>query len=248
MSTAAPNTVLPLPWDTDYMGYGVGRLTAAQLTAAALQEQVAAARQAGLRLLYFVADPDDALSNASAREAGAWLADRKVTFGMPVAGEESQQPVPAAIHDTTTWTPQLESLALQSGEYSRFRLDPNFAPEVFTGLYGLWLRNSLSHQIAREVLVFDGVGEGSPEVAALGLLTLGVKNGRADIGLLAVDTSARGQRIGQQLVAAARQRTAAWGLAELQVVTQLDNEPACGFYQRCGFAAWQVEHIYHLWL
>ena len=47
---------------------------------------------------------------------------------------------------------------------------------------------------------------------------------------------------------AARQRTAAWGLAELQVVTQLDNEPACGFYRRCGFREWQVEHIYHLWL
>lgn len=246
MSTA--NTVQPLPWDSDFLGYGTGRLVAGQLSAEALQEQIEAARAAGMRLLYLVAAPDDALSNASALAAGAWLADRKVTFAMPVAAAESQQPVPAAIHGTTTWTPRLESLALQSGEYSRFRLDPHFAPEVFTGLYGLWLRNSLSHQIAREVLIFEGAGEEGAPADARGLLTLGLKNGRADIGLLAVDAAARGQRIGQQLVAVARQRTAAWGLAELQVVTQLDNEPACGFYQRCGFREWQVEHIYHLWL
>ena len=241
MSTPA-NTLQPLAWDSNYLGYGVARLEAENLAPDELSRLVAEARAAGLRLLYLVAAPADARSNASAREGGAWLADRKVTFAMPVAPGEQAEVVGPVIQPTTTWTPQLESLALQSGEYSRFRLDTHFEPTVFTGLYQRWLRNSLSHEIAREVLVYDAENTGS----AQGLLTLGLKNGRADIGLLAVDAAARGQRIGQQLVAAARQRTAAWGLAELQVVTQLDNEPACGFYRRCGFREWQVEHIYHL--
>ena len=242
--SAAANSLQPLAWDSDYLGFGVARLEAENLTTGKLAELVTEARAAGLRLIYLVAAPADARSNASAREAGAWLADRKVTFAMPVAPAEQAEVVSPVIQPTTTWTPQLESLALQSGEYSRFRLDTHFAPTVFTGLYQRWLRNSLSHEIAREVVVFDAENTGH----AQGLLTLGLKNGRADIGLLAVDAAARGQRIGQQLVAAARQRTAAWGLAELQVVTQLDNEPACGFYHRCGFREWQVEHIYHLWL
>lgn len=241
---APANALQPLAWDSEYLGFGVARLAADALLPDELTRLVADARAAGLRLLYLVAAPADALSNASARAAGAWLADRKVTFAMPVAPAEQFEAVGPAIQATTTWTPQIESLALQSGEYSRFRLDANFEPTVFTGLYQRWLQNSLTHQIAREVLVFDIEQTGH----AQGLLTLGLKNDRADIGLLAVDAQARGQRIGQQLVATARQRTAAWGLAELQVVTQLDNEPACGFYRRCGFREWQVEHIYHLWL
>ena len=243
MSTTV-NTLQPLAWDSDYLGFGVARLEAEKLAPDELTRLVAEARAAGLRLLYLIAAPHDARSNASAQAAGAWLADRKVTFVMAVDAGEQAAAVSPAVRPTTTHTPQLESLALQSGEYSRFRLDAHFAPTVFTGLYQRWLQNSLNHQIAREVLVFNAENTGH----AQGLLTLGLKNGRADIGLLAVDASTRGQRIGQQLVAAARQRTAAWGLAELQVVTQLDNEPACGFYRRCGFREWQVEHIYHLWL
>ena len=241
---SALNHLQLLAWDSDYLGYGVARLEAKNLTSEALAGQLAEARAVGLRLLYLVAAPDDDLSNASAHVAGAWLADRKVTFAMSVDPAEQATTIGPAIHATTTWTSQLESLALQSGEYSRFRLDTRFAPEVFTGLYQRWLQNSLNHQIAHEVLVSQFL----PTGLAQGLLTLGLKNGRADIGLLAVDAAARGQRLGQQLVAAARQRTAAWGLAELQVVTQLDNEPACGFYYHCGFREWQVEHIYHLWL
>ncbi|GAA4029493.1 hypothetical protein GCM10022409_12140 [Hymenobacter glaciei] len=244
MSTPSVNALQSLAWDSEFMGFGVARLKAENLAPEDLTRCVAEARAAGLRLLYLIAAPDDAASNASAHTAGAWLADRKVTFAMPVGLAEQSALLGPAIQPTTFWTPQLESLALQSGEYSRFRLDANFAPTVFPGLYHRWLQNSLNHQIAREVLVFDTASTGH----AQGLLTLGLKNGRADIGLLAVDAEARGQRIGQQLVAAARQRTAAWGLAELQVVTQLDNEPACCFYRRCGFVEWQVEHIYHFWL
>ena len=243
--SAPANALHFLAWDSDYLGFGVARLEADVLAPGELNRLVAEARAAGLRLLYLIAAPADATSNATARAVGAWLADRKVTFAMPVApAEKTAAAFGPVIQATTTWTAQLESLALQSGEYSRFRRDTNFDPTVFTGLYQRWLRNSLSHEIAREVLVFDAERTGH----ALGLLTLGLKNGRADIGLLAVDAQARGHRIGQQLVAAARQRTAAWGLGELQVVTQLDNEPACAFYRHCGFRERQVEHIYHFWL
>lgn len=248
MNIPPPNMLLPLSWDSDFLGYGVARLPAHLLTVDALNEQIVAARRAELRLLYMVAAPNDAVSNASAQAAGAWLADRKVIFGMTISPDESRFEVTPAIHNTTAWTPRLESLALQSGEYSRFRLDPNFAPEVFARLYSQWLRNSLAHQLAREVLIFEKQTDNSAAIYAQGLLTLGLKQGRADIGLLAVDVLARGQRIGQQLVLAARQRAAAWGLEALQVVTQLDNELACAFYRRCGFVEWEVENVYHLWL
>src|SRR6476661_85809 len=234
----------PLEWDSNFLGFGVARVRANSLGADELRKLIAAASQSNLKLLYLLASPGDALSNASARQAGALLADRKVTFLMEVpttAGEELNP----AIRPTTSLTSTLESLALQSGEYSRFRLDPNFAPPVYAELYGLWLHNSLSHEFAREVLVFESGTHAKDE---LGFITLGIKQGRVDIGLLAVDEQARGQRIGQQLVQAAQQRAASWGFRQLQVVTQLDNERACRFYRNCGFREETVEHIYHVWL
>jgi len=232
----------PLSWDSDFLGFPVARLTTTRQSASALRAAIAAARNAGQRLLYVVADPADAVVAAEVQTAGAWLADRKVTFMMPLPPGSTWQPV-AAIGTVTHYSPQLELLAWQSGEYSRFRLDTRFAPNVFQALYSQWLRNSLAGSISRRVLVWrDAAGREQ------GLLTLGEKNGRADIGLLAVDTAARGQRVGQQLVAAAQAQATAWGYTQLQVVTQLDNEPACHFYKKCGFQLVHEEHIYHLWL
>ncbi|MDO7874171.1 GNAT family N-acetyltransferase [Hymenobacter sp. ASUV-10] len=234
-------TIQPLGWDSDFLGFSVGRLLTDGLSEAQIATAVADARRAGFRLLYAVASPANAAAATALRQAGALLADRKVTFAMPVL--TGPAPVAAAISATTAYSPQLESLAWQSGEYSRFRLDPRLAPTVFREMYSRWLHNSLTGSIARQVLVWR-----APTGHELGLLTLGEKNGRADIGLLAVDAAARGQRVGQQLVAAAVAQAAAWGYAELQVVTQGDNEPACRFYEKCGFQLVQEEHIYHCWL
>ncbi|GAB3579700.1 GNAT family protein [Hymenobacter daeguensis] len=233
-----------LAWDSQFLGFGVARLLLHRLAATALRQRVADARQAGLRLLYLVCSPDDALSNAAAREAGATLVDRKVTFAMPIEAEAEQLAVSPNIYPATAATAPLESLALQSGEYSRFRLDKHFAPGTYERLYRQWLHNSLARTLAREVLVYRP----APATPELGLLTLGLKQGCADIGLLAVDGSSRGRGVGTALVQAARQLTAAWGLPALQVVTQQDNRPACAFYQRCGFRVQAVEHLYHLWL
>jgi dTDP-4-amino-4,6-dideoxy-D-galactose acyltransferase len=231
-----------LPWDSDFLGFPVGRLLADGLTNSQLTASVAEARTAGVRLLYVVAGPTNTVAATAMQAVNGQLVDRKFTFAMPTP-DLSGAPVPAAIIPTTTYTPELESLAWQSGEYSRFRLDPHFAPSVFQGLYSEWLRNSLSGAIARQVLVWR-----TPGGRELGLLTLGEKNGRADIGLLAVDASTRGQGVGQQLVAAALAQATNWGYAELQVVTQGDNTAACHFYEKCGFTLDHEEHIYHCWL
>jgi dTDP-4-amino-4,6-dideoxy-D-galactose acyltransferase len=240
----AGNDIELLAWDSEFLGFGVARLSFHNLTATALKQQITNAQQAGAQLLYLVCSPDDNISNAAAHEVGAVLVDRKVTFAMPVEAALAQLGVPDNIHAATTPTAPLESLALQSGEYSRFRLDNHFPPGTYERLYRQWLHNSLARTLAREVLVYQP----APAAPELGLLTLGIKQGRADIGLLAVDSSGRGQGVGTTLVQAARQLTVAWGLPALQVVTQQDNQPACAFYQHCGFVVQTVEHVYHLWL
>jgi dTDP-4-amino-4,6-dideoxy-D-galactose acyltransferase len=232
-----------LAWDSQFFGFGVARLTGAAPTAPEVAAALAECRAAGVRLLYWHTRPDDPTANEAARQHGAWLADRKVTFVMPLPPHLAAALADTGIIAPTIFTPQLESLAWQSGAYSRFARDPRLPVGAFRQLYSEWLRNSLSGELAQVVLALpDATGH------ALGLLTLGEKNGRADIGLLAVDEPVRGQRVGQRLVAEAQRRAAGAGLAELQVVTQRDNEPACRFYERCGFALAHEEYIYHLWL
>ena len=240
MSLPAP--LQYLAWDSDFLGFPVARFTASGLAFSAISEAVAVARQAGCRLLYVIIAPDDAAEADALRQVGAGLVDRKVTYAVLLPSYVTTSISPA-IGDASGYSPQLESLAWQSGEYSRFRLDLRFKPGVFQELYSRWLCNSLSGEIARRVLVWR-----SPESQEAGLLTLGEKNDRADIGLLAVDATMRGQRVGQQLVAAAHAQAIIWGYTTLQVVTQGDNVSACRFYEKCGFIPENDIHIYHLWL
>ena len=236
--------VEPLPWDSGFLGFAVGRLAARNLSVSALAAVVEESRAAGLRLIYLIVDPADAETAAAARQAKACLADQKMTFARQ-SGELPGDLIPdeSRIKLVTAITPQLERLAWQSGAFSRFRRDKRFAPHVFPDLYSHWLRASLSGELARAVLACV------PQTGAeKGLLTLSEQAGQASIGLLAVDAAARGQGIGQQLVAAARQQAQRWGCTQLQVVTQRANAPACQFYFCCGFELVHEEHIYHLWL
>ncbi|WP_426060955.1 GNAT family N-acetyltransferase [Hymenobacter sp. B1770] len=232
-----------LPWDSEFLGFPVARLLAQDLAPLQLAAVATEARQAGYHLVYVIDNPTNTIHAEAIVSAGAWLADRKVTFLMDLPAPATVTAQTPSIESTTKLTTQLESLAWQSGTFSRFRLDPHFSPKVFQNLYSEWLRNSLTGAIARRVLVwYDAEG------VERGLLTLGKKNGRADIGLLAVDEVVRGQQVGQQLVASAAAQAYEWGYREIQVVTQRDNQLACRFYKKCGFRLAHEEHIYHLWL
>lgn len=229
-------------WDSKLMGFPVGRLVGFRLSEAELRPILCGAQQEGWRLLYWSVDPDDSISNRSARDAKAFLADRKVRFVHDVLLRP--QPLPPTIVPAQTLTPRLLELAWQSGHQSRFRLDPGFAPGVYEQLYEQWLRNSLSGEKARLVLQHPA----APDAEATGLVTLEVRPGRADIGLLAVHSSARRQGIGRQLVQAARHYARAWQLPQLQVVTQRANQEAFEFYQKEGFRLEHEEMVYHFWL
>lgn len=232
-----------LPWDSKLMGFATARLTLEDASATEISQRLAECRAAGLRLVYVFVPPVQAEANEAMRAAGAWLADRKVTFTMPLTPTDAQLPADPAIELTSEFTPHLEALAWQSGEYSRFRLDPRLPATVFQRLYTRWLRNSLNGRIAQGVLVFQGE-DGPP----LGLITLSESNGKVAISLVAVDAAARGQRVGQRLVTEARRRASTLGHTSLQVVTQGANAAACRFYEHCGFQLVQEVNVYHLWL
>ena len=135
-----------------------------------------------------------------------------------------------------------KELAVQSGVFSRFSVDPDFPGEKFIALYTLWIRKSIHKEIADEVLV---IREGEK---AAGMVTLDHKDGKGDIGLLSVSQECRGKKYGEMLVRGAQ----CWFMDHScrfgQVVTQGDNTAACALYQKCGYSVGKVEFFYHFWL
>ena len=92
MSVVLP--LQPLPWDSDFLGFGVARLVADHLLPLAWQQVQANAHAAACRLLYIVADPADATTAATLLAAGVRRTSRLVTYLADVAVLE-ELPVPS---------------------------------------------------------------------------------------------------------------------------------------------------------
>ncbi|UPU37641.1 GNAT family N-acetyltransferase [Geomonas paludis] len=234
-----------LDWDSGFFGFKVARILPERLQGAELQAALVGLEQAGVTLAYWACDPDDHGSQQAALESGGFLADRKVTYCIDAATMRDRSiaatgiPVERYLDQVTT--PELEDLALQAGVYSRFRIDPRMPREKFEALYRLWIRKSVEGQIADQVLVARESGR------IVGMVTVGRKGERADIGLVAVDASMRGKNLGGALVHSAQQWALQNGFDVAQVVTQGENLAACRLYEKWGYKVDSVRNIYHFW-
>lgn len=235
-----------LDWDSTFFGFTVARILPQSLDFQKLNETLLSMRQENVTLAYWAANPDDEESAAAARRCDGFLADRKVTFVID-ADEMLQREalIPSEVimeeYADSYPSPELEELAVQAGIFSRFKVDPRIPDGRFVDLYKLWINNSVNKTIADAVLVVRKEGK------AVGMVTVGRKSGRADIGLIAVDASMRGRSLGLTLVRAAQDWALKNGFEAAQVVTQGENLSACRLYEKCGYRVDKVEHIYHFW-
>ena len=237
-----------MDWDSQFFGMTVAKIIPPRLTAHALDEALQELKADGARLVYWASDPDDEESQGCARERMGLLIDVKTTFA--IDSKDMQGNVDrlvdcgASVEEylDLVATPELEKLALEAGMFSRFKLDPKIPTEKFVELYKLWIQRSVARDIADKVFVVQLEGK------VAGMVTVGEKDGRADIGLLAVDTALRGKNAGKALVHAAQQWALRGGYTTAQVVTQGANTVACNFYRKCGYRVDKVENVYHLWV
>ena len=180
-----------------------------------------------------------------AHKHGGILVDEKVTYVKQIS---------KAIHATQSHSyviapylltepdPTLISLALESGVYSRFKLDPSFPTELWEKLYIRWITRAVRKEIAWEVLVVKDAGD------ILGVVTLGEKEKRGVVGLLGVAPKFRGKGIGTILISAGERCFAEHGYADVQIVTQRANTAACRLYESCEYQIETIDNIFHFWL
>ena len=133
-------------------------------------------------------------------------------------------------------------MALQSGVFSRFKVDPRFPDRLFVKLFTNWIRKAVSRERAREVLVTED-GDG-----LTGFVTVEQwREGVSEIGLIAVCDRARGRGVGKSLVYGALRSGIRNGCFDHRVETQLANVPAQKLYEACGYQVLSRKYTYHFW-
>ncbi len=232
-----------LAWDSEFFGYKVGKINDFECDILHILE---VARAQNYKLLYAFLHPDDISLNENYKKNNGFLVDEKITFLQIIPLKIPQNSLTEIYNETETH-PDLIKLGLQSSEFSRFKLDTNFKHEnlkedIFEKLYTIWIENAVNKKIAEKIIIQK------ENEKIIGLLTLGIKNNRADIGILAVDTDFRGKKIGQNLILRAFEESKKLRQTQIQVVTQKANQNAYYFYEKMGFILEKVENIYHFWL
>jgi len=230
-----------LTWDTKFFDIKTGMIIPASLQENQLVSILAEMRREEFQLIYWASEQK---KTYDLQAYSGMLADKKTTFEINLQNINLDKlPLPKAEPYCSTFPfAQLEKLAIQSGVYSRFALDTHIPHEKFTDLYKIWIRKSVSGEMADEVLVIMQ----NNHIA--GMVTLAIKNGVGDIGLIAVDEKFRGRKNGQQLVFDSQRWFIQHGCHTACVVTQEDNLPACRLYEKCGYQKTKTEFLYHFWL
>lgn len=235
-----------LKFDTELLSFGVAKILIPRLNFATLQNILEELRKQEIKLVYWPSDSLDENSQIAAQKSHGHLCSKQVTYVIENVGNRnacSLRLAPDVIEYTdTVVTKELETLALAAGTYSHFVNDPKFPYAMFVKTYQNWIANSVNKSLATKVLVIRR------QQKIVGMVTLGEKNQRGDIGLLGIDEHFRGQGFGKQLVQAAQMEFIKQGYTTVQVVTQLINIPACKLYEKCGYAIEKVENYYHFWL
>jgi dTDP-4-amino-4,6-dideoxy-D-galactose acyltransferase len=235
-----------LDWDSSFFGFRVARINPKTLNATALKKIIEQLREHEVTLAYWSPDCSDTEAQAAGYSADGCLADKKITYvselskllESPVRGSGQ-----AIEYEGDANNLELEELAIQSGIYSRFKIDPMFPDAKFRELYRTWMRKSISGELADAVFVIPRT-----DGKIIGMVTVGHTNGRGQIGLIAVAPGERGKGYGRILMGTAHKFLKSSRYEYSQVVTQMENVSACRLYEICGYQAEKCENVFHFWL
>ncbi|HQO23885.1 MAG TPA: GNAT family N-acetyltransferase, partial [Spirochaetota bacterium] len=181
-----------LDWDSNFFGIKIAKIEADVYDNKAIKSSVQSAFSEGVELIYLIIP--DVIDKKEIFHHN--LIDQKVIFRKEIFTRSEQDTVIIEYHGKTV-SSRLYKIALESGKYSRFRLDPVLPYGSYERLYRIWIEKSADREIADNVLVYKEKDE------ILGMITVKLKDGSGEIGLLAADYKAQGKGIGSKLISSA---------------------------------------------
>jgi dTDP-4-amino-4,6-dideoxy-D-galactose acyltransferase len=234
------NTIEPLVWDSQFFGYPVAQIALDSKGSDSLDQLFAQLKAQKIKLTYFFVPPVEKGMNEHIVEKGGIFVDQKTVFLKETQKHGEYSNLIGEFQGTEV-NERLIELTLQSGIFSRFRIDKNFKKKEYERLYIEWITKSVKKEISFKTLV---ALKGNDIV---GITTLDDEKNHANIGLVAVDESCRGRGIGRDLIHCADTIAFDSGFKKLKVVTQLQNKGACKLYEKCGFHIESITNVYHYW-
>ena len=228
-----------LSWDSDFFNKKIGRILTENTDN--LTQILEDAKSANYQLVYVFGNKDFFVAEEILTQFSGKLIDRKVSFEKNIENAQ-ERPVFISEYTSNELTAELEELAYISGEYSRFKLDKKFETNDFYRMYKIWIENSVKRKIADNVFV------AKENDTIKGMVTLKVGKEKGQIGLIAVSPDTQGKGYGKALISACENELLSKEVYKLEVPTQIDNQQACLFYEKCGFQVKDITNIYHFWL
>lgn len=212
-------TILPLTWESDFFGFGHGRLTLGEGPLLSLHELDQ------YPLLQTKVAAEDYASITLLTRFGFQLAEGEATLTMSLEKTERQPGIRIARPQQIA---ELRQAASRDMVQSRFR-QPWYRADQSQQFYAQWIENAVNGQFDDQCLVACGAqGE------IIGFASMRAQGDETRLGLLAVAAEKQGQGIGQCLLRAAADWGRVRGSTRLAITTQLSNVSAMRLYLRNG--------------
>ena len=226
-----------LKWDSSFFSKQIAQINGCNIDDKSIIAEINSLFQKGIDCIYLNIDRTINLS-----EFDSILVDKKRTY---IHNDPCYEYLNFSDHISIQspkfrgQSSDLYTLGIQSGEHSRFKIDPHFSKEDFESLYKKWVDNSLNEEFADYVIT-------AIDSSPIGFVTAKINRDRIKIGLIATDKLYRGKGIGTLLMQEIQNEASKKSL-KVEVVTQADNYPACRFYEKSGFTISDEIVVYHIW-
>ncbi len=228
-----------LPWDSAFFEYAVSRLNVVNdVSEDVLRKELFVGEDNNYDVCYIYVYHNKEAISSFLLSAGAILYDHKVTFRkalIPLEDNESDK----SVTELKELTQEAIDIAVSSGVYSRFYLDPHFKSKQPL-LYKQWITNCFENDNGK---VFGIIQNG--ELAAIAGVSVFECVGHLE--LIAVNPKYRRRGFAKKLIQAAERFYLDSGASAAEVVTQLDNNAACRTYQSCGYSMIEAVDVWHFW-
>jgi len=232
-----------LNWDSDFFGFPTARIDGDFIKPDILEKILNQLILKNYKLVYLFTNSSDPEIIKYIQKHEGKLVDEKITFRLQLTSARNVQYDNNIIsYPVQEPNEELIELAIESGKYSRYRIDNGFIKGTYEKLYTQWITNSTLRLIADEVFVYHTGNK------IKGMITLSEKQQIGCIGLIAVAQDSQGLGIGKKMVNWTIHYYHSKGIESLDVVTQNANKNACDFYKKIGFKILNIKKVYHFWL
>ncbi|MDR1053939.1 MAG: GNAT family N-acetyltransferase [Planctomycetaceae bacterium] len=242
-------SVLPVSWESEFFAFPIGRLELpADYSPEKLEETLTLNRNQ-FRLICIALDQNGP-NSIPTNNAECLCCDRRLRLTKPVPDNVKNLDTHVRAYTSTFCSKWLEQLAVQSGQLSRFKRDPELS-QHFERLFLTWINYSVSGEFADSIWTWR---EGNRHV---GLVTIrcirrqinkqGNTQRDGSIELLAVDKQFRQQGIGTHLFEACDFWCSSLAMKNITLNTQLENKQTIKLCEKIGYKKTGESTIYHYW-